>query len=282
MLLFVKNGLQGLGMTDWMIIFILLTVGLFAGFLAGLFGIGGGTVLVPIFLSLFPLIGFKSGLMMHIAVSTSLALIIPTAIASSYSHYRFGHLDLNMLGKWLPGLVIGIFVSAVVIHSIPTGVLKIFFTVYLLICFLFTLLKQESTGLNRMGPGPWVSGVASFLVGGFSILLGTGGGTFTVPIMLYYDYPLKKAIALSAITGLFIGLIGTVVIILGSLNKPDLPSYSLGYVNLLAFFAVAPTAMIASNWGARFEERLSKQRLNQLYTVFLFVAFLVMIYHVLV
>lgn len=269
-------------MADWVILLILLAVGLFAGFLAGVFGIGGGTVLVPIFLTLFPLIGFtQHELMMHIAVSTSLALIIPTAIASSYSHFQAGHLDFNMLKKWAPGLVVGILASAIVIHSIPTYVLKIFFTVYLLVCFLFTLLKQEGAGLNKAGPGPVASGVSSFFVGGLSTLLGTGGGTFTVPILLYFDYPLKEGIGISAITGLFIGVIGSVVIILGSYHIPDLPRYSLGYVNVLAFVAVAPTAMIASKVGAYYEERLSKHLLNRLYTLFLLVAFLIMLYHLL-
>lgn len=266
-------------MADWVIVVILLFVGLFAGFLAGLFGIGGGTVLVPIFLTLFPLIGFKHALMMHIAVSTSLALIIPTAIASSYSHYQYGCLDTHMLKKWAPGLVIGILASAIIIHSIPTYVLKVFFTVYLLVCFLFTLFKQESEGFNKAGPGRLISWISSFFVGGLSTLLGTGGGTFTVPIMLYFDYPMKNAIALSAITGLFIGLLGSLVIVLGSYQVPDLPKYSLGYVNLLAFIAVTPTAMFASKWGAHTEEHLSKHHLNQLYTVFLLAAFLIMLYH---
>ncbi len=277
----VLGGFMGPGMADWLVVGILLVVGLFAGFLAGLFGIGGGTVLVPMFLTLFPLFGFDHGLMMHIAVSTSLALIVPTALASTHSHYQFGHLDFKMLKKWAPGLVIGILSSAVVIHSIPTYVLKLFFTGYLLVCFLFTLLKQAGEGLNTNGPGPWISGVSSFFVGALSTLLGTGGGTFTVPIMLYFDYPLKKGIAISAITGLFIGLIGSIVIILGSYQIPDLPNYSLGYVNLLAFVAVAPTAMLASKYGARFEERLPKHRLNGLYTLFLLVAFLTMLYHLL-
>lgn len=268
-------------MADWIIVIILLFVGLFAGFLAGLFGIGGGTVLVPVFLTLFPLIGFNHDLMMHIAVSTSLALIIPTAIVSSYSHYKFGHLDFNMLKKWAPGPVIGVLTSALIIHLIPTFVLKICFTAYLLVCFLFTLLKQENAGMNKKGPGALVSGVSGFFVGGLSTLLGTGGGTFTVPIMLFFDYPLKRAIALSAITGLFIGSIGSFVIILGSYHVPDLPKYSLGYVSVIAFIAVTPTAMLSSKWGAHFEERLNKKLLNQLYTLFLLAAFLLMLYHLL-
>ncbi len=268
-------------MADWLIIVILLVVGLGAGFLAGLFGIGGGTVLVPIFLTLFPLIGLKHELMMHIAVSTSLALIIPTAIASTYSHYSCGHLDLRMLRRWAPGLVIGVLASAAIIHSIPTYVLKLFFAIYLLVCFLFTLLKQEGEEANTSGPDFWISSIFSFLVGGCSTLLGTGGGTFTVPILMYFDYPLKKGIAISAITGLFIGLIGSVVIILSSYQTPDLPKYSLGYINLMAFIAVAPTAMFASKWGAFYEERLNKHRLNQAYTLFLLIAFLIMLYHLL-
>lgn len=266
-------------MADWLIVLILLVVGLCAGFLAGLFGIGGGTVLVPIFLTLFPLIGLKHELMMHIAVSTSLALIIPTAIASTYSHYSCGHLDFRMLWKWAPGLVVGVLISAIAIHNISPYALKVFFTIYLLVCFLFTLLKQEGKGANTAGPGRWISSIVSFFVGAFSTLLGTGGGTFTVPILIYFDYPLKNGIAISAITGLIIGVIGSAVIILSSYQTPDLPKCSLGYVNLLAFFSVAPTAMFASEWGAFYEERLNKHRLNKLYTVFLLVAFLVMVYH---
>jgi uncharacterized protein len=261
------------------VILILLVIGAVTGFLAGLFGIGGGTVLIPVFLTIFPWIGIEHDRLMHIAVATSLALILPTAITSSMTHFRLGHIDMHIVKKWVPGLIVGIIIGSIAIHFVPTYVLKVAFTCYLLLCFIFTFVKSECTECDDGGPPKLISAISSFFVGGFSTLLGIGGGTFTVPILIYFKYPLKKAIGISALTGFFIGLIGATVIMIGSYHVPDLPKYSIGYVNFLVFAAVAPTAILTSPLGTRCTEMFNDKHLMVIYTLFLLCVFLLMLYH---
>lgn len=256
----------------------LLVAGLAVGFGAGLFGIGGGTVLIPVFLTIFPYFSSDPSIVMHVAIATSLALIIPTSISSTMAHSRLGNFDVAVFKRWIPGVIIGVLLGTTLIHYIPSFWLKIFFTTYLFFCFTYALFKKQPQGTKGNGPTGLARGFLSFMVGLFSSLLGIGGGTFTVPIFMFFDYPLKKAIAISATTGLFIGVVGAVCVTAGSLGVTGTPKYSLGYVNILAFLVVTPTAMLASPWGAKLASKLEHKTLQKVYAGFLLFIFLFMIF----
>lgn len=262
-------------------IIVLLASGLATGVAAGLFGIGGGTVLIPLLLTVFTLAGVEHGIIMHIAVATSLALIIPTGLVSSIKHYKNNNLDLALARRWIPSVCVGVIVGVLMLHVMPTVWLKIFFTGYLFLCFVYSFLHQASELNNESGPPRVVASVSSFIVGFLSTLLGIGGGTFTTPILGYFHYPIKRAFAISALTGLFIGLIGAVAIILTSLSVIILPPFSIGYVNWLVFLLIAPTAMIGAPIGVAWEEKLKQSTLTKAYAGFLLLMFFLMLYHLL-
>lgn len=268
-------------LTDLWVMLALIGSGLMTGLAAGLFGIGGGTVLIPLLLTVFSQANIPHDVVMHVAVATSLALIIPTALASTIGHCSKQNMDWQFAKRWIPGICIGVIFGVILIHSMSTHWLKLLFATYLLFCIGYSLFTQESMEDNLAGPPRVATCILSLFVGFFSTLLGVGGGTFTTPILEFYHYPLKRAIAISAFTGLFIGGIGAGVIVMTSVHIPELPPHSLGYVNWLVFILIAPTAIIGSPLGVLWEQKLSAKTLSRAYTGFLITVFMLMVYHLL-
>ncbi len=266
-------------LTDVYAVAALLVSGAVTGLAAGLFGIGGGTILIPLMLTIFAHMQLAPTIEMHIAVATSLALIIPTGLISSYKHYRNGNLDIALSQRWIPGVCLGVLFGVMLIHMVSTLALKLFFTGYLLFCLFYTLFEKKQDGNNLEGPKSYFATVIGGLIGFFSTLLGVGGGTFTTPILGYCDYPIKHAVSISALTGMFIGIIATSIITLTSFSLPNLPPYSIGYVNWLVVALIAPTAILATPLGVNWGMRISSNNLNKAYTLFIALVLLLMIYH---
>ena len=137
-------------------VLILIVVGVFGGYVAGLFGIGGGVVLVPTFVTLFPYFGTSHAVLMHAAVGTCLALIVPGALMSTRKQHQQGNLDLGVLRSWLPAVCVGIVVGALLMGAIPTTVLKVFFVAFLLFSTIYALVEKNGSdtegGLPPAGP----------------------------------------------------------------------------------------------------------------------------------
>ncbi len=250
-------------------IIILLAAGVFAGFSAGLFGIGGGVVLVPTFLAILPFFGASPSVVMHCAVGTSLALIIPGGITSTRKQYQMGKLDPQVFKGWIPFIIIGIIIGSVLMRFVSTGFLKIFFTVYLFICLVIVIYKKEVTQPTESYPKGWTKRIGGIIIGSSSILLGTGGGTFTVPFYKMFNYPLKKAIALSTATALVTGIGGAISSVINGWDVANLPRYSFGYVNLLAFIIITPIVMFVSPLGSKTANIIRKEILKWVYVAFL-------------
>lgn len=253
------------------LILIFIAGGLFAGFSAGLFGTGGGTLLIPLFLFLLPKLNVSPDQVMHQAIATSLAIIVPSAFAASLKQYKLKNLDVAMLRNWLPYVTIGAAGTSFVFTTISSNVLQITFIIYLLLCAIYLFFKKPSTNNTSNGiPIPFYSrSIGGLVVGIFSVLLGVGGGTITVPYFVYYQYPLKKAIAISSATGFFVGLLGSLFAIYSGFNEPGLARYSLGYVNYLSLFLLAPFCITAATYGARASNAIPEKYLNKLFILFL-------------
>ncbi len=244
--------------------------GMFSGFAAGLFGLGGGCFLIPLFLFLLPKLGASSAQVMHQAVATSLAIIIPSTLSASYKQYQQGNIDTNILKIWIPCVSLGLLLTIFIFDRISSSTLQYFFIGYLCICVLYMLFKQTPPENNIVKKIPFIScAFVGFVVGALSVLLGIGGGTMTIPFFTYYQHPLKQAIALSSVTGVLVGLLGTIGMIASSIHETNLAQFSWGYVNMLSVVMLTPFCIISASYGAKISNILSESVLKILYALFL-------------
>jgi uncharacterized protein len=262
--------MTGLGLEGYLYyVLILIAVGVIGGYIAGLFGIGGGIVLVPAFVTVFPYFGTSHDVLMHSAVGTCLALIVPGAVMSARKQHLQGNLDLNLLGSWLPAVIFGVVIGAVLMRSFPTTALKLLFVAFLLTATVYAIFKRTSRSGEEGVPPPAPRTVGGVLIGALSVMLGIGGGTFAVPFYRFYNYPLKRAIALSSATGGFIGLGGAIGAIATGWGVAGRPPHSLGYVDVAAFLILTPCMMIFSPLGSKTGNALPERLLNRVYIGFL-------------
>ncbi len=250
-------------------IIIFAIVGLVSGFLSGLFGIGGSTVRLPIFIYLFPWVGIEHSILMHVASATSMALVIPSAITASREQYALGNLDVAFYKTWVVGLFVGVAFGAILLPYSSTEILQSLFAVYILLVGLYIAVGrgralsagQPPSGIKRIGLGSFVGLVAA--------MTGTSGGTLTTPLLNTCGLALEKAIAIASATGLVTGTIATIGGIITGWNAQDLPSYSLGYVDVVIFIVMMPTVMISAPLGVYVGNKFSQTTLERTYAALL-------------
>ena len=215
-----------------LLIVLLLTTGIFAGTIAGLFGIGGGVVIVPALYYIFTLAEIDEQSRMHLAVGTSLANIIPTSIISAYSHYKMKAVDFKLVSLVTPSLIIGVIFGALVVSNI--------------------------------------SGSFLMIIGFLSTIIGIGGGSLSTPLLKIYNFEIHRAIGTAAGIGAIIAIPGTIgFIISGIYNNVSLP-LSLGYVNFLGLMMISPMTVLAAPYGVKLAHYLSKTTLNKAFAFFIF------------
>lgn len=257
---------------------ILVGVGVLAGYVAGLFGIGGGFVLVPVFVTVFPYFGTSHDVLMHSAVGTCLAIIVPGAVMSARKQYQQGNLDTRLLRSWLAPVCVGIVIGALLMRVIPTTALKLLFVAFLLSATVYAVVKKDAADTNEGVPTGAIKNVGGTLIGALSVMLGIGGGTFSVPFYRFFHYPLKRAIALSSATGIVIGLGGAISAIVAGWGMHGRPPHSIGYVSISAFVLLTPCMMIFSPLGSKAANALPDNLLNRIYIGFLAVMTIYMAY----
>lgn len=236
--------------------------GALAGLGGGLFGLGGGVVLVPALWFLYAWQGFPPQFVPIAAVATSLATIPLTAAASAWAHWRLGSLDWRLTLRLLPGLVLGAVCGAWLANYLPAHQLRALFAGYLLVVAVQMSGLGPKAGKIRLGSRGWF-GVGGG-IGALSAMLGIGGGTLTVPFLVWGGVPIRVAVAVSSACGLPIALAGTLSYALLGLSAPDLPPGSLGYVYLPAFFGIVATSVLTSPLGAKLAHRLPAKALKRL------------------
>jgi uncharacterized membrane protein YfcA len=233
----------------------------FAGILAGMLGVGGGIVLVPVLHFIFDRFGISPDISMHMAVGTSLATIVPTSIVSARSHHGRGAVDYGLLKSFAPFIIFGVAVGSLLADSLRGQVLSLIFgTVALLVAIRLAVVRRETVAESRDGTA--VKVISGFLIGSISSLMGIGGGTFSVPVLSKLGYGIHRAVGTSAAIGFLIALPGAAGFMITGWSQPGLPAYSLGYVNMMAVLCVIPATMLATPLGVSIAHRMDDDKLR--------------------
>jgi uncharacterized membrane protein YfcA len=265
----------------WLLPLLALT-GLVAGVLAGLLGVGGGIVVVPVLYYVFGALGIDPAVRMHLAVGTSLATIIPTSLRSARAHYARGAVDPELLRSWAPamfcGAVIGAGLAALASFRELTAV---FGTVALAVSLHMSLGSSDWRIAQAPPAGPRAWPLAG-VIGGVSAMMGIGGGTLSVPVLTLLGLPIHRAVGTAAAFGMVISVPAMVGFVAGGWGRQGLPPFSAGYVNLAGFAVIVPMTLLAAPLGARLAHWLSQRRLRQAFALFLGVTALRMLWDVFV
>ena len=248
---------------------MMLLTGAVGGLLAGLLGVGGGIVIVPVLDLVLASMGIDPSVRMHVAVATSLATIIPTAISSSRAHHAKGAVDMAQLKRWSVAIFLGAIAGVLVASRVTGDVLSLVFGVIALLVAIKMLLPLEGRHIADTIPGGPAGQLLPFAIGGISSMMGIGGGTLSVPTMTLFNVPIHRAVGTAALFGLLISVPATLAFVITGWNVADLPPGSLGYVNLIGLAIIAPVSFFAAPWGARLAHSLSKRHLSILFGLFL-------------
>jgi uncharacterized protein len=244
--------------------------GAVTGVLAGLFGIGGGAVIVPVLYEVFRILGVPDEVRMQLCVGTSLAIIVPTSIRSFMAHRAKGDLPVEVLRIWAPPIVIAIVIGAAIAAFMPSTVFKLAFVVFTALIALRMLLGNETWRLGDRLPGWPTMWAIGFVTGLQSAIMGTGGGSISTLALMLYGTPIHVAVGISAGVGVIISTVGTIGYALAGLpQRALLPPLSIGYVSLLGLVLMAPVSTLAAPYGARLAHRLAKRQLEIAFGVFL-------------
>jgi uncharacterized membrane protein YfcA len=245
-------------------------VGAGAGVLAGLMGVGGGVVIVPALVVLFRMQQFPEGHIQHLAVGTSLACILFTSLSSLRAHHHRGAVDWRIVRRISPGIVIGTLAGSVVASQVSTRVLQGIFVIFLYYVIIQMLVKMKVRPSREL-PGGGGIALAGGVIGGISSLVGIGGGTMTVPFLVWCTTTMHTAIGTSAAVGFPIALAGTVGNIATGHGVPNLPPFSLGYVHLPSLAGIAFASSLTAPLGARITHSLPVPTLRKGFALFLLV-----------
>lgn len=269
---------------SWVIglVVALSVTGVIAGLMAGLLGVGGGIVIVPVLYHLFTLLGIDESVKMHVAVGTSLATIIPTSLRSARAHASKGNLDSQLLKSLAPSLLFGVLVGTLVSGLVSGQVLSLVFGVIGLMVAANMAISKDPAALADTLPRGMVRHSIGTGIGGFSTLMGIGGGTLSVPVLTRCQVPMHRAVGTAAAIGIFISVPGALGFLINGWGVPQRPPFSLGYVNLIGFALIVPMTLWTAPLGARIAHAINARLLRQLFAVFLFITAVRMLYGVLV
>lgn len=252
-------------MIEW---FAYAGLGAFAGVLAGLLGVGGGLVIVPVLAVLFINAGISSTVIMHLAVGTSLATIIFTSLSSVWAHHRHGAVRWEVFVALAPGIILGALLGALMADWLASDNLQLVFG-------LFELMVAMQMGMNlraspqRALPGRMGMGMAGGVIGTISALVGVGGGTMTVPFLQWCNLPMRQAVATSAACGLPIAVAGAIGFVVTGWGEVTLPVGSSGYLYWPAFLGIVSASVLFAPLGARLAHRLPATALKRFFALFL-------------
>ena len=251
------------------LILALAIAGAAIGFLAGLFGIGGGAISVPVFYELFTLLGHAPEVAMPTAVGTSLAVIIPTSINSARAHSRRGSVDFGLLRLWAAPVVLGVVAGSVIATFAEPAVFQLAFVA--VASLNATKLLFGGAGWRLRDSLPGRAGLRAFgvVVGLMSTLMGIGGGAISTMFLTLHNVPIHRAVSTSAGVGVIIAIPGTIGYMAAGWGKPDLLPYAIGYVSVLTFLLTIPTSLLTTRAGVALAHSLSRRRLETAFGIFL-------------
>ena len=245
-----------------------LVLGVFAGVMAGLLGVGGGLIIVPALAWIFHHQQVGDAIIMHLAIGTSLATIVVTSISSVRAHHRRGAVLWPVFWRLTPGIVIGAWVGAAIADALPSAVLSKVFAV-----FVLAVAAQMGFGAkpspHRELPGKVGMWSAGGVIGSISAIVGIGGGSLTVPFLSWCNTAIRQAVATAAACGLPIALAGTLGFIVTGLNTAGRPDWSFGYIYFPALVGIVLTSTLSAPLGARLAHTLPTEVLKKVFAIFL-------------
>jgi len=247
----------------------LLLAGSIAGVLAGLFGIGGGAVLVPVFYQMLGILEIDEAIRMHLSVGTSLAIIVPTSIRSFMGHRAKGAVDMALLNSFRFAVPAGVVIAAIVAAYLSSGMLRAIFALCSLIIALKLLFGKDNWRVADDIPGGIGMPVAGWVIGFFSTFMGIGGGVFNNTFMSLFGRPIHQAVATSSGVGVLISIPGMLGYIWAGWGVEGLPEFSLGFVNLLMVAIIIPVTLLVAPLGVRLAHALDKRQLEIGFGIFL-------------
>ncbi len=250
------------------ILIIYLAVGAVAGFIAGLFGVGGGLIIVPVLVYVFTSQGLDSASLVHLAVGTSLATIVFTSVSSVRAHHQRGAVLWPVFLRLSPGIVIGAMLGAIIADWMSSLVLRRFFAVFEWLVAL-QLLAGFKPKPHRTLPGNGGLFAVGNVIGSVSSIVGIGGGTLTVPFLVWSNVNMRQAVATSSACGLPIAIAGAVGFVVTGWNEAGLPAWSSGFLYWPAFAGIVTASVLFAPLGARVAHWLEPERLKRVFGVFL-------------
>ena len=243
-----------------------------AGFMAGLLGVGGGIIIVPALYYAFTVLDFELVTRMHLAVGTSLAIIIPTSIISTKTHMEYDAVDFKMVKSFGLFILIGVVLGTFLAVNLKTPTLVLFFSIFAFMVGLFFIFLREKLVENPKTISDIIKNISGIVIGFISIPIGIGGGSLMVPFMRTFGYDIRKSIGTAAAVGFLIAISGTITMIIGGkiINNINTP-FSVGYINLLGFAVFVPVTMIMARLGAKAVYKINKKLLSKIFGIFLLI-----------
>lgn len=252
------------------LLFAFLLLGTFVGFMAGLLGIGGGGIMVPILTTIFLYQGFPLDSVIHIALGTSMASIIMTSLSSLRAHHAKGAVHWEIVKNMTPGIIIGTFLATFLVAHLSTTFLAGFFSLFMAYIALQLFLNKQPkpTRILTNKTGLLLAGTS---IGSLSSLVSIGGGSLTVPFLSWQNIPLKKAIGTSAAIGLPLSIAGTLGYIINGWGNTSTEIYTLGFVYLPAVVLISITSFLMAPYGAKLAHKLPTPILKKSFAILLII-----------
>lgn len=250
-------------------ILIYLLLGAAVGTVAGLLGVGGGLIIVPVLIMLFRYQDISPDIIVHLAIGTSLATIIITSLSSIRAHHQRGAVLWPVFKKLTPGIISGALLGACIAQQLQTGNLRTVFGVFELYVAIQMSLNIKPKPHRKL---PATAGLfaSGNVIGGVSSLVGIGGGTLTVPFLVWCNINMRQAVATSAACGLPIAVAGSLGFIIAGWNEANLPEYSSGYVYWPAFAGIIITSVLFAPLGAKWAHQLPTDKLKKIFAILLY------------
>ena len=247
-----------------------LLTGLASGLIAGLLGVGGGIISVPISYFILLNLGYSIDVVMHVAIASSLGTIVFTSISSIRSHINLQNVEISVIKKWAPGIIFGSIIGSISASKIHGEILvSIFICLAFLISINMFFQKKIIIFANDLPQSHSINFITSGVIGFFSVLIGIGGGSFSVPTLSAYSKPMHRAVGTSAVIGFFIALPAAITYIFTGRDILNLPPYSFGYVNVLIVLLISSTSVFTAHFGAKLSSKTKTTTLKKIFAVFL-------------
>ena len=253
----------------WPFVLAMLATGVVSGVMAGLLGIGGGAIIVPVLATALGVMGFAGDVVQHVAVGTSLAVIIPTGLASARAHYKRGAVDTKILKLWAPVILVATLAGGLMARWYSGDVLRIVFGVMAIFIAANIVLPFQQRLVGHLHSSPLTHRIFAAIVGYISALMGVGGGSLSVPTIAAFGATMHVAVGTGAAIGVFIAVSGTIGFIVSGWGVAGLPPLSIGYVNLIALVLIGVMAALFAPLGAALAHRLQQRTLKLVFAAFL-------------